>query len=520
MRHKIFQAIKSHRENSVLALFILLSLIISFLPVHYGYFRDTLYYIALSKHLAFGYVDVPPLMPLCIALIRFLFGNSLFAMQIIPAVFGVIILVLTREIVKIFNGRLFAQALALLCVLLAPVYVFSNSTLTYDSFDRLFWTLCLYALSLLFTTKNKKYWIYFGIFAGLGLLSKFTMLWLGMGIVIALPFTSQRKYFASRSFWLAGLMTLLIVSPYLIWIAQHQFLTVEYFANYAHETKVITALGFIKDQMIFMNVLIFPIWVSGLYYFLFDRVGRKFRFFGLIYLIIAAVCIIQSAKFYVISPYYPVLFAGGAILTERFSAKLKSHWFKIICIVLIAASGMITLPIVRPVLPVQTLIKYMQALPWLQPAKHSATERLTLSTLPQLVADQFGWEEMAAKVAKIYYALPKHERENTFIVARNYGEASAIYFYRKKYHLPVPISQYLQSYVWGYRNLSKTSYLILVGYDHGAVKNLKHSFKTVRKVGEIYNQYAMPYENVPIYLCYGFKKPVKQVWEAGKLMHM
>jgi len=51
----------------------------------YGYFRDELYYIATSDHLAWGYVDFAPLASLLLRVSRFLFGDSLHAIRFLPA---------------------------------------------------------------------------------------------------------------------------------------------------------------------------------------------------------------------------------------------------------------------------------------------------------------------------------------------------------------------------------------------------------------------------------------------------
>jgi hypothetical protein len=519
MKNRKFLNIEISKANAVLLSFIILSLVISLFPVHYGYFRDELYNIALSKHLAWGYVDVPPLLPLFIAIGHFFFGESLFALHIIPAICAVAILIVTREIVKKFGGKLFAQILALVCVTLAPIFVSVNSMTTYDCLDHLFWALCLYALVCLLTSANKKYWLYFGLFAGLGLMAKFGMLWLGFGVFLALFLTPERKYLATWQFWAGGLLALLIVSPYLIWIASHQFLTLEYFAKYSEATAPLSIWSFLREQIFTLNSVAFLVWLLGLYYFLFNREGRKFRLFAFTYLIIFAVCILQQAKFYTIIPLFPILFAGGAVYIEKITSQFRKLYFSgIFYTVLIAVTGLLFMPLARPVLPAEALIKYLNFTHHLyHGGQRAEAERLKLGVLPQQFADRFGWQGMTAEVAKIYYSLPKPARANTFIITQNYGEASAIYFYGRKYHLPMPISQHLQFYVWWYRNATDTSPMIAVGFQ---VDDLRHAFKQVKKAGQTYNKYAMPYENASIYLCKNLKQPIKRAWEQGKDMHM
>ncbi len=217
-------------------------------------------------------------------------------------------------------------------------------------------------------------------------------------------------------------------------------------------------------------------------------------------LIILIICIIQQAKFYVIATYYPILFAGGAILTEKLTARFKLNLIRIIYTLLIIISSLIILPIVRPILPIDMLINYMSLLNRLDFITQTKTERLKLGILPQFFADRFGWEEMTSQVAKIYYSLPKKERQNTFIATQNYGEASAIYFFGKKYKLPMSVSQLLQYFVWGYGKASQSSTVITVGYGIDRLKDLRQTFNEVKQAGKTYNKYAMPFENQPIYL--------------------
>lgn len=515
-----FHGIEINSENLALFCFLLISLIINLFPVQYGYFRDELYYIALSKNLAWGYVDVPPLMPFCMAIMRFFFGESLFAIHLLPAIFGVVVLILTREIVKKLGGKLLAQVITLSCLVLSPMFVIVYSWITYMSFDGLFWALCLYYLTRLLTSNDKKYWLYIGVFSGLGLMSRFSILWLDAGIVVAILFTKERKHLISWQFWAAVMIATLIVSPYLIWIVKTNFLTIEYFVKYAQQTTRLSTWGFIIEQIKSTNPLAVPIWLAGLCYFLFQDKGKTFRIFGLTYLVIFALCIIPHAKTYMLWPFYPVLFAGGAVFIEDIGYQYRV--FNVtarLYVPLIAAFGLFLLPVVRPVLQVEQLIKYGNYTHLFKPGSTSSTDgHVKQGLLPQQLSDRFGWEEMAAAVAKVYHALPEAQKAKTAIVAGNYGAASALYFYSKKYNIPIPISQHDQYYLWGYRRANTDWNFIMV--NNGSFADLQKNFRIVVKVGQIDNKYAIPDENKPIFLCSGLKMPIAEVWRKGKNMSM
>src|SRR5690242_5648697 len=93
----------------------------------YGYFRDEFDYLACGDHLAWGYVDQPPLLPFLARISRVVLGDSLRSVRFIPAVASAAIVVLTAMIAREFGGRRFALLLAALAVLIAPAYLSDGS---------------------------------------------------------------------------------------------------------------------------------------------------------------------------------------------------------------------------------------------------------------------------------------------------------------------------------------------------------------------------------------------------------
>ena len=193
---------KVNIEILILFLFFFLRLLISFFPVEYGIFRDEFYYLAMSEHLDFGYLDVPPLAPFFLAVVRFFLNVSYFSLHLLLAISGCLILYLTYLIVKKLNGDIFAVIMVLTCVTFAPQYIAFSTIYSYDYLDLLAWNLVIFTLILLLNSDNKKYWIYFGLVAGFGLLAKITILYLGLGIFLALLVTKNRKYFLTWQFWI------------------------------------------------------------------------------------------------------------------------------------------------------------------------------------------------------------------------------------------------------------------------------------------------------------------------------
>ncbi len=104
----------------------------------YGIFRDELYYIACSRHLDWGYVDMPPFIPAVTWLFTSLFGSSLFVIRLIPAIAGCGAIALTGYQAYQFGGRRFAMALSALAMAVSAVFVINGHLLGTNDFEAAF----------------------------------------------------------------------------------------------------------------------------------------------------------------------------------------------------------------------------------------------------------------------------------------------------------------------------------------------------------------------------------------------
>src|SRR5215831_19254221 len=153
---------------------------------NYGYFRDELYVLAMSQHPAFGYVDVPPLVPWITLIPRFLTGNALWAIHVISALVCAGTITLTGLMARLLGGSKWAQALAAGASATALIMMISGSIYTYDVFDEFWWQLCATILIVLLRDEHPRGFLAFGLVAGLGLLTKETILFLGLALVVGL----------------------------------------------------------------------------------------------------------------------------------------------------------------------------------------------------------------------------------------------------------------------------------------------------------------------------------------------
>ncbi len=476
----------------------------------YGYFRDEFYYLAASQRLDIGYLDYPAGIALITALTRAVLGESLLALRFLPALAGAAIILISGLIARELGGKRFAQGMTALAVLAAPVFRITASLLTMDVFDQLCWVLCGYLLIRILLRDEPKTWLWFGLVAGVGLEIKVTILYLGLGMAVALLATPARRHFRSRWFWLGGGIVFLLAMPYLVWQILHGFPTLEFWAAYAaSKTYPVTPLEFLGQQISGLGPTSLPLWLAGIYFTLIDRNGKALRPIGILYLMLFIIFMVLQAKFYFLAAIYPMLFAAGAKWIEGLSIQKRSwRWLRVALPGALVISGIIFLPAVLPILPVESFMRYNANLGG---SGNIRIERHELAGLPQHFADRFGWEEKTASMRAIYNSLPPEDQAKVCIYTKNYGQAASLEFLGPD--LPLVISGHNMYYLWGPGSCSG-EVILSIG---NPARELIPYFTTVEPVGVVGCDHCMPYEDdLTIYLCRGLKVPLDQAWPAVK----
>ncbi len=83
----------------------------------YGYFIDEFYYIACANHPAFGYVDQPPIAAFVLFIYQFFFGDSVYAIRILPALAFSFTIIFSGLMTKQLGGNKSSQILTAICIL-------------------------------------------------------------------------------------------------------------------------------------------------------------------------------------------------------------------------------------------------------------------------------------------------------------------------------------------------------------------------------------------------------------------
>src|SRR5712692_3706091 len=450
----------------------------------YGYFRDEFDYMACGDHLAWGYVDQPPLVPFLVKICRMIFGDSLRSIRLFPDLASSAAIILTSMIARELGGRRFAQLLSALTVAVVPVYLLNASILTTNYPEPLLWMGCAYFAILAIKRKEPRYWLCFGLIAGIGMEEKYSIAVFGFALIIGLLLTEQRRIFAAKWIYLGGAIAFLVFLPNFLWNIRNHWPFVELMRNIKADGRdvVLSPLAYFAQQILIVQPLAAPLWIGGVLAFL-------------------------------LSAIYPVYLAAGAIVFDSIVERTRHLWLKPIVMVLLVAGGAWLAPVVMPVLPVDQFISYMRTLPFPIPRSEHSHMR---AILPQHFADQFGWEEIVAKVNQAYTKLSPEERTGCGIFAQDYGQAGAIDFFGRRYGLPPALSGHQTYFLWGPRGYSGNCMIVL----DDSREVLEGLFEHVEYLGKSAdNPYALERE-IPVFICRGAKfGSLAAIWPRVKKWH-
>ncbi len=477
----------------------------------YGIFRDEMYYLACSQRLAWGYVDHPPVTVFLAWLARHLFGESPLAVRLLPALAGAAVVWLTGKLAREMGGGRFAQALAALAIVVVPIYLILQHWLTNNVFEQLIWTGCIWLVVRAINSGDPRYWLWFGVLAGAGFETKYSIAFLLLGLLVGVLLGPERHFLASRYLWLGVLACLSISLPNLLWQVRNHFPFLELLHNIRMTNRdvVRSPIAFIANQAFVMHPLLFPLWAGGLIWLFFAREGRRYRALGWTFLVTLSVFILLKAKFYYVVPIYPMLFAAGAIGLERITARRKiGATVRIAYTALVIVGGAALAPLSVPILSPEGFLRYQKTL-GLEPPK---AENQNNGPLPQYFADEFGWEEMVREVVRIYHSLPSEEQARTAIFSNSWGSAAAVDFYGPRYGLPQAISRSNTYWIWGPGKYDGSTMIIL----HSDGSGDRDFFQSVEPAGRVDHPYSRRDEHYTIWLCRGPKFNLQTVWPRLK----
>ena len=189
----------------------------------YDYFGDELYFIICGQHPDWGYVDQPPLVPLLTGAERWLFGDSLVGLRLIPTLAAAALTGLSAEAARRLGGGLFARWLTGLAVLLAPGFLGVAQTFSTDSLQPLAWLVATLVLIEAIKRPRPAAWYWLGAIVGVAFLDKYAIVFFLAAAALGLVLTPERKVLARPGPWIAAGLALLIALPNLVWQQVHDW---------------------------------------------------------------------------------------------------------------------------------------------------------------------------------------------------------------------------------------------------------------------------------------------------------
>lgn len=475
----------------------LIKLSIHFLTnTNYELHRDALLYLSLADHPDWGYFSVPPGVAMIAGISQYLFGDSVFAIRLFPALVGTLSVVIIGLLVKEMGGGKWAIVLACSAFILSPAFLRSNSMLQPVSFNQFFWLLTAYLFLKMVVREDPRYWIHLGITWGLAFLTKYSIVFMAAGCLVALLCVPQRKLIISRYAVIGAVLGFLTILPNLIWQHQHNWLVLHHMAELQRTQLVHVDIGNFMIMQLLMNLPAVFIWLAGLLFLIFSSDGRKFRVLGFAFLAVLLLLIMLRGKHYYTLGAYPKLFAAGGVAIEFYFSE-RWRFIRQTALVFILLMLLPMLPFSLPVLSHESMSAYAGTMQHYGFKNALRWEDGRFHKLPQDYADMTGWADIATIVINIYNGLSEEEKMNCYIYAENYGQAGAIKYHDRNNSLPEPISFSDNYLLWAPEDIEIETF-IYINDELG--EDIASHFADIQLAGELVNPHARE-KGTQVYVC-------------------
>ena len=471
------------------------------------YHRDELLYFSLGMHPAAGYASVPPLIGWIAWIMQHIFGYSVFAVRLFPALLGGGLIILVSALTREMGGSRYAAVLSAVGLMISIFFQRTFFLFMPVHIEIFIWTLIIFLVVKYVNTKNADLLIFIGAVSGLALLNKYLAAIFLMGLLLIIPFTQYRNIFKEKKFLVGLACGFVVFLPNLIWQIYRGLPVINHMSElYDKQLVHMDASLFLTEQLImpFAGSLFT---IAGLIFILGSSKMRKFRFLGYVSLFVITGLMLLKGKSYYTLGVFPFLIGTGAVAWEHWISK---RWMRITFPVILILLSVPVIPIGIPVFSTPGLINYFKV----QEDKYGIDlgrrfEDGSIHSLPQDYADMLGWEELTAITDKAYRMVK--DKNACFIYAENYGQAGAITVIGKKYGLPEAIcfNESFQYWIPLKSNPDITS-LIYINDESG--DDIKDLFSKITMVGSISNPHAREY-GTAVYLCEEPKSSFNEFWK-------
>ena len=453
-----------------------------------GFHTDELYYLDCGRHLAFGYVDFPPIVPLLARLETGLIGVSPWNLRLLPTLLGGFMVALSGLYVRRLGGSLRLQGLALLAALAAPYFLGANWVFQTVTFDEVTGMVALYWFLCLVVDRRPRYWIYLGFALGIGLEVKYTIAGPILGICIAVLLTpSLRAELRTRYPWIAGAVALMIWAPNLAWQVVDGFPSLAYITN--HGGSIASSGGPVAYliQLVVYLFFLLPLWLAGMVSLFWSR---NLRAIGIACAVPLLLFLFVGKSYYAVATV-PIALAQGLVAISQIERRKLRAGLEIAVVVASVLEFVTFLQLVLPITPPDRI--------------HAAG----LDNKNELFADSVGWSDVANQVTAIYADLPPSEQGDTAIISAYYGVPGAVQVYGKANFLPAVVSPQLSDYYWLPDHLTATNAL-MIDYQPSEVAWMCTSATLVAHLTMPYHVKGLE-QGAPVTFCQ-LRAPIPKIW--------
>lgn len=461
----------------------LLILVLLIVAPRYGWHRDELYFLEAGRHLAWGYVDQPPLTPLLARVANSISPGNLVVLRMFPAIAAAAIVVVGAMTVREMGGSLRAHLAGAGTMTAGGYLLGAGHLLSTATFDFLAWMVLLWIVARMIRTADPRWWVFFGVVSGAALLNKTLVVLLGLSILIGLAAVRRWDLLVSPWLLLGAVLAAAIAAPNVYWQASHGWPQLEMSRAISRRTGTENRLLLIPLQIVFAGPAFLGLF-RGAIEWLRSGGGQIYRAFLWVWLAAISLTLLTGGR-----PYYPVpltvtLVLAGVVAYER-SGKDPRDLRRLILINL-TFSALVALPVV----PIR----------WVN----------VPSTVNDTLAETVGWPELVGQVASVVDSLPETDRESVSLLTSSYGEAGAIDLFGPAYGLPRAYSAH-NSYADFRRPDEESATAVAIGY---RASTLESFFESCRRVAQVDNGSGIDNEaqGKPIVVCRRLLSDWVEIW--------
>jgi hypothetical protein len=497
-----------NKTTSVIIFFCIIKLTLHLIAdYHSGFQQDELLHIQTGNHLAFGYMEFPPVIGL-LAFIQNLFhSQSVFVHHIFAHIASLLILIIASRATIELGGKTKAVFIVLLCMLIAPGFYRSEQLFQPVVFSQLFWMLSFYQLVRFVKYLQPKYLWYLIISLAVGFLTKYDIIFFMAGLIGLLFFQQIRKAIFTGSLWKYILFFIAVITPNVWWQYEHQFPALQMFSRlYEMQLNELSYADTLKNIILSVNPVTIIIWLSGLI-FMFNKNDKKL-YRPLAFATFISICFLaySRGKEYYFYPLMMTLMIFGSIFMEQKILQTKWLLYPVAAILL---AGISLIPFGMPVLSLNEYINH-----YFKFEKHDVKDGKYSIKYDEYYSTS-KWNKTLSAIKSVYDSLPEKEKTGCLIWGKHYSQAGAVALYGSNYNLPKTFSYHGSFYLWAPGGAMPET-IIAFTNDEAGIDFFQDFFNTVIPVRKVYNPYADFDKDVwqTIYIC----KDPKQTFTDMKLI--